>query len=171
MKKLHYLYILIALVSLVSCSNNKKSVKKRELDKSKFVKYAIKSFEEAKKRGVAEARNIRVDTILVISSRTAEKIKARKFERDYKMYCEIDSLPYSKKIEKDSLRNWLKRAEKLPNNDTIGYRVKFKLNYIIDGKLDPEIWIKSFDKNYKSFDDLDGPLLDEEDFLLDDLEE
>lgn len=170
MIKLNYLIIFILSGSFISCSNNKQSENKKELDKSKFVEYAVNSFKETRKTGTAEARNIRIDTILVISSRTAEKIKARKFERDYETFCKIDSVPYSKKLEQDSLRNWMKRAEKLSNNDTIGFRVKFKLDYVIDGKLDPDIWIKSFDKYYKSFDDLDGPLLKEEHFLLDDLD-
>jgi hypothetical protein len=163
--------IFTVFILMFSCSNDSKLGHENDLDKSKFEEYAIQSFEESEKTGTTEARNIRVDTILVISSRTAEKIKAKEFERDYKFRCKMDSMPYSPKLEKDSVRNWLKRAEKYPKNDTVGFRVKFKLDYVINGKLDPGIWIKSFDKKYKSFDELDGPLLEEEYFLLDDLDE
>jgi hypothetical protein len=147
--------ILIGL-SVTSCQNVEENItedkqpSEQDIIRQNLEEYAIDKFKESRKTGTAEARNIRVDTILVISSRNAERIKARKFERDYEMFCKWDSLPYSKELEQDSLQNWLKRAEKLPNNDTVGYRVKYNLDYVIKGELSPSIWIKSFDRNFES---------------------
>lgn len=161
-----FCFFLAVIVAIVSCEQPAPKKEKIKLNNAKFEAFAVESFRQSHKTGTAEAKNIKVDTVLAISSSQAERIKIAAFELDYQFSCKHKGIPYSKKTEQDSVRNWLKRAYKLPKNDTVGYRVKFNLDYVIDGKLQPDIWMKCFDKNYKSYDELDGPLLVEEFFLV-----
>nr|WP_294859900.1 hypothetical protein [uncultured Fluviicola sp.] len=141
---------------LFSCSENLEKP-----DRSKFMSYAVNYFNE----NDIEVRNLKIDTVLMMSSQKAELLRVKIFETEQVGRLSINH--YLKIVQLDSVEQKKKRAEKLPNNDIIGYRVKFLFDYVKPtGKLDPGVWPKTFDTDYKPLDEFDWATLDNEFFLM-----
>jgi hypothetical protein len=134
---------------LVSCSDKSKP------DESRFVEYAVNYFNEGVKKGEpANVKNIRLDTVLLMSSRKMDLLRARYFEME--VGCRTSINHYLRLAQLDSVDQRLKQAEKLPNDDVVGYRVKFLLDFVKqNGKVEPGFWYKSFDTQYKPLDEFD----------------
>lgn len=184
-------FLIFVLLSLMySCegtstiSTNTQESNQSDVNTKKFIEFAEAHFAESysdssiammeKFMGTEVTtigvENIRIDTVLILSSYQAERIRAYKFERDFKLNCQLDSVEYSEQVEQDSLSRWLRRIEEssLSKVDTVGYEVKFLIDYVNkNGSRNHGCsWIHPFYKDFTPAEELTGPLLEEYKFLV-----